>query len=102
MSTGDSSWWQNIEGVKLTAHPRLLMGVRIEYSYLPIFIYGLRVLPVAQAMWHHTVWWAVSYEMEIKWTEAAAVYDITLSLSWSNRGTRRNTSAGLKSGTFQT
>jgi len=41
MGIGDASWWQSIRGVKLTAHLRLLMGVRIEYSYLPVFIYGL-------------------------------------------------------------
>jgi len=41
MGTGDSTWWQSIRGVKLTAHPRLLMEVITEYSYLPIFIYDL-------------------------------------------------------------
>jgi hypothetical protein len=41
MGTGDSSWWQRIRRVKLTAHLRLLMGVRTEYSYLPTSIYGL-------------------------------------------------------------
>ena len=49
MGTEDSSWWQSIRGVKLTAHLRLLMGVRIEYRYLPIIIYGLPKGPASSS-----------------------------------------------------
>jgi len=41
MGTGDASWLQSFRGAKLTAHLRLLMWVRTEYGYLPVFIYGL-------------------------------------------------------------